>query len=196
MKLYIPTCNYCGSHKYSSLSCNDNKYTMECLVCENKTTGELQVIDRKFPTVVFPDGKIIKELNTEMELFFEEENDYPFGVNVFVFGSDLTNVGDYEVCNITEFHYLFNSIKGDEQVALESCIHYHGRTSPLNRINFIKIVKAKKKHLSYYNDAHEALHKLRSLAGKIILPAMEILPETYDKVIDSYTEYCEEIFNQ
>lgn len=150
MILKIPTCEHCGSNKYTSLSYGDDNYSMRCRICRSESKGEFTKIETNYPTVVFDDGLIVRELNSEKEIFYDEETGFPFGVNVEVFTHDFSNRSDFEVFNITEFHYLFDSIIGDEQIALESDLHGHGGTRPLNAIKFISITKAKEMEDSYY----------------------------------------------
>ena len=150
MKLKIPTCEHCGSNKYNSLSYGDNNYTMECEICNQITKANFEYIEVSFPTVVFPNGDIIKNLSNEVELFYNESTGFPFGAKIDVFTHDKSNYSDFTVRNITEFHYLFNSIIGDEQVALESDLHGTGSARNLNVIKFIKISKEIKMQQEYY----------------------------------------------
>lgn len=151
MKLKVPTCDNCESHKWSEISYRDNEYSMNCSICEQKTNGTFKIHKVPFPTVVFPDGSIIKELDTEMEIFYDESTEYPFGVRVDIYTHDISNQSDITLRNITEFHYLFDNIRGEEKVALESDIHYHGGTRSLNTIKFLKISRETEKQDSYYS---------------------------------------------
>mgnify|MGYP003610119142 CR=1 FL=1 len=124
---------------------------MHCRVCGKESNGDIEYLDVPFPTVVFPDGKILINLNAEREIFYNESTGYPFGVTIDIFTNDKSNYSDTRVNNITEFHYLFDTIRGDEQVALESDLHWHGGTKPLNVIKFISIKKAEKLSEDYYS---------------------------------------------
>lgn len=151
MKLKISTCKHCGSHKYNSLSYGDGNYVMECRICNKTTNANFDYIEVPFPTVVFPNGDIIKNLSNEVELFYNESTEFPFGVRIDVFTHEKSNYSDFTVRNITEFHYLFDSISGDEQVAFESNLHGTGSTRYLNVIKFIKISREFKIQKEYYS---------------------------------------------
>ena len=148
MKLKVPTCKHCGSNKYNSLSYGDKNYVMECRICNKTTNANFDYIEVPFPTVIFPNGDIIKNLSDEMEVFYNESTEFPFGVRVDIFTNDKSNYSDNTYRNVTEFHYLFESYCG-EQVALESDLHFTGGTKYLNVIKFIKISKEKEMQDNY-----------------------------------------------
>jgi len=133
------------------LSSGGDNYTMHCRICGQESRGEFDYITVAFPTIVFPDGTIKGNWEDEIELFYNESTGYPFGVRVDIYTHDLSNYSDVTVRNITEFHYLFDSIIGDEQVALESDLHSFGGTKPLNVIKLLKISKETEMQASYYN---------------------------------------------
>jgi hypothetical protein len=141
MKLKVVKCEHCGSNKYSELSYGDLNYTMTCQICGQKSKSNFEYIEVPFPTVVLPDKTILKNLSTELELFFNEENGFPFGVNIKVFTHDKSNNSDYTFLNRTEFHYLYESYD-EESVAFESDLLGEGCTMGLNKIKFISICKA------------------------------------------------------
>ena len=148
MNLNVVKCEHCGSNKYYSLSYGGGNYTMECKVCNKTSKGEFECIEVPFPTVVFPNGDIIKNLSDEMEVFYNESTGFPFGVRVDIFTNDKSNYSDNTYRNVTEFHYLFESYCG-EQVALESDLHFTGGTKYLNVIKFIKISKEEEMQDNY-----------------------------------------------
>lgn len=140
MKLKVVKCEHCGSNKYTELSYGDGNYSMTCQVCWKKSKSTFEYIEAPFPTVVLPDGIILKNLSTELELFFNKENGFPFGVNIKVFTHDISNSSDYTFLNRTEFHYLYESYD-EESVAFESDLLGEGCTMGLNKIKYISIYK-------------------------------------------------------
>ncbi len=66
MNLNVVKCEHCGSNKYYSLSYGGGNYTMECRVCNKTSRGKFECIEVPFPTIVFPNGDIIKNLSDEI----------------------------------------------------------------------------------------------------------------------------------
>lgn len=150
MKLRITTCEHCGSNKYNSLSWNDKNYEMICRICNKTTKANFEDIFVPFPTVIFPNEDIIRNLSNEIELFYNISTGFPFGVRVDIFTHDISNYSDNTYRNVTEFHYLFKNYDG-EQIAIESDLHGTGGTRYLNAIKFIKISKELEMKESYFS---------------------------------------------
>ena len=143
MILKYPTCEHCGSHKYSTLSYGEDTYSMVCGECKKSSVGVFKFVEVPYPTVTFPDG-ISKVLDHELEIFYDD-----FGVDVEIITHELSTYTSHKRHNVTEFHFLFPSITGDERVAFESDIHCTGGNMLVNVIKEIIITKATKKSENY-----------------------------------------------
>ena len=154
LKLKFLTCPECAGHSYNSYSSNGVTANVNCRCGHNyKAAFEYKSVNYPDVTIL---GETFKRLDVEKEIFYDDSNGFPFGVNVKI---KFHKESHYYRCdrkkrynaktryNATEFHYLHETFGFIEHsVAIESNIHRIGGTLDLTHIKSIVITKATKKH--------------------------------------------------
>jgi hypothetical protein len=147
LKLKFLTCPECAGHSYNSYSSNGITANVDCRCGHNyKAAFECKSVNYPDVTIL---GETFKRLDVEKEIFYDDSNGFPFGVNVKIkFHKESHYNGRKDIrYNATEFHYLHETFGFTEHsVAIESNIHRTGGTLDLTHVKSIVITKATKKH--------------------------------------------------
>jgi hypothetical protein len=147
LKLKFLTCPGCAGHSYKSYRSNGETANVDCKCGHNyKAAFEHKYVNYPDVTIL---GETFKRLDVEKEIFYDDSNGFPFGVNVKIkFHKESHYNGRKNIrYNATEFHYLHETFGFTEHsVAVESDIHRTGGTIDLTHIKSIVITKATKKH--------------------------------------------------
>ena len=153
LKLKYLTCPVCKGHTYDSYSSNGETAIVDCR-CGHKYKAAFEYKTVDYPNVTIL-GETFKKLDVEKEIFYDESNDAPFGVNVKIkYHKESHYNGRRETrYNATEFHYMYRpicTIFVEQGVAIESDIHCSGGTYDISHIKSIVVTKATKKHKWHY----------------------------------------------
>jgi len=154
LTIRVARCQACRSTRCSTYSAMGDYVTFNCRDCGTETKSKFEYHKVLWPTVIF-EGTEVRHLEHEVENFYIEKIGYEFGVNITChFNEYSTKQNEVKTFyNITEFHYLFDTIAGDEKFAMESDLHGHGGTKNINEVSKIVIRKADRMYASYYGDA-------------------------------------------
>jgi hypothetical protein len=149
LKLKFLTCPECAGHTYNSYRYNGETANINCR-CGNNYKAAFEYKSVNYPDVTIL-GETFKRLDVEKEIFYDDSNGFPFGVNVKIkYHKESHYNGRRDTrYNATEFHYLYESFTHEKSVAIESDIHYCGGTLDVSHIKSIVITKATKKHKSH-----------------------------------------------
>jgi len=149
MKLKYITCPNCKTHRYSSIGFYGTELNVKC-VCGHNYKTQYQFKEVNYPDVEIC-GVMHKELNKELEIFFEDEKLHPFGFNAEIKFHKEAGRKNHTRYNGTEFHFMFKTyVEENGAFAIESDIHSQGGTTPIDEVKSITITIAEKLHTDHY----------------------------------------------